>query len=237
MIRFAVCDDEQYMLDDLTALIRETEPMAGDSLSVRTFHSAEELLAEKEGLFDIVLLDISMGGMSGMDAARALRARNENVLIIFITSMVQYAVEGYEVHAFGFLPKPVDAEKYRAKLLEAVRWHKQNVGSSIVLKCGTETVVVPARRIYYIDVLNHRLRVVTAKGEYISYTPLKSIEDQLPSSLFFRCHKSYLINFSAVARLTADSVVMKDDAVIPISKYRKNEMLSAFSRYAERGRG
>jgi len=233
MIRIAVCDDEQYMLDDLREVIESLKYDVRDTVKADYYKSAEELFLNKDKYYDIFLLDISMDGMSGMDAAKILRKRSETAEIIFITSMVQYAIEGYEVRAFAFMPKPVDKDKYRNKILEAINWHRKQVGNVISLKCGTDTVLVPSGKIFYIDVMNHRLRVVTAKDEFISYTPLKGIEQDLPTGTFFRCHKSFLINFAAVTRLASDCVIMKDGTEIPISKYRKNDLLAAFSRYME----
>ncbi len=233
MIRIAVCDDEQYMLDDLRSVLESLKEDVKDTIKADYYTSAEELFSQGNKYYDLFLLDISMDGMSGMDAAKILRKRSETAEIIFITSMVQYAIEGYEVRAFAFLPKPVDHEKYKTRILEAIKWHRKQVGNVITLKCGTDTVLVPSGRIFYIDVMNHRLRVVTSKGEYISYTPLKVIEEDLPTGSFFRCHKSFLINLAAVTRLASDCVEMKDGAQIPISKYRKNDLLAAFSRYME----
>lgn len=234
MIHIAVCDDEAYILSQLEELLKELEAECEDKFAIDCFSSAEELLRRPSNAYDVLLLDISMGDITGMEAAHRIREKNENATILFITSMIQYALEGYEVHAFAFLPKPVEKEKYKAVLKKAISWHVRQFGNTIIIKCGAEINCIASGNINYIEVMNHRLRVATEHGEAISYTPLHKLEEQIPAGSFYRCHKSYIVRLGAIQQILSDSVVMKDGSVIPLSKHRKNDFLAAFSRYAAR---
>lgn len=103
----AICDDEKTIRDQLSLHLNQIQEESGDDYHLFYYSSAEELLANMPADLDVILLDIAMGDMTGMECAKNLRAKGYDVNIIFITSMTEYALEGYDVHAFAFLPKPI----------------------------------------------------------------------------------------------------------------------------------
>lgn len=227
----AVCDDDKGFLDEIACQIEEAARQLGEELSVRRYESAEELIASEEP-FDVLFLDIQMGGISGMQAAHVLRGRGRDFCLIFLTSMVQYAIDGYDVHAFAFLPKPVKPGVLMGKLAEALEYVRALRGSILALQTGEGIVSVSSRDIIYADVLDHTTRVVTRNGTVSCSLPLEKLIRQLPDGEFFRCHKSYTVNFSAVRVLGKTELIMENGDSVPISKHRRAEMLSAFARFS-----
>ncbi len=230
-----LCDDEASTLDLLYGYLKEIERSKGLELSIRCCRSGEALLAMPAGQSDLIVLDIGMGGISGMEAARRLRDRGENADIIFLTSMVQYALEGYDVRACAFLPKPVRYETFAQKVVRALTEREQRSGNRLALKCGTEMDYVNVLDILYIDVQDHSLRPVLRTGEAKTYyTKLSLVEQQLEGRGFFRCHKSYLVNHRQIQAIRADHLVISNGDTVPLSKHRRKEFMTDFTRFMGR---
>ena len=117
MWKTIICDDEQEMRSAVRANLERFSEETGERFSVTELTSGEALLFNLTEDTDIIFLDIKMNGITGMDAARKLREKNSRVCIVFITTMTQYALEGYEVHAFGFLKKPVSYAQFRLQII------------------------------------------------------------------------------------------------------------------------
>ena len=112
MIRIAVCDDDRIVRESIVKALRRYERDNGMEFEVLEYAAADALLVSYPAELDLILLDIYMPGIDGMDAARAIRQFDQDVCIIFITTMYQRAIEGYKVRAFGFIRKPVSYEEF-----------------------------------------------------------------------------------------------------------------------------
>ena len=112
----AVVDDEKVIREDICELIEKQRPES----SVEAFSTGEELLAS-EGRFDIVFLDIQMDGMNGIEAARSLRKRQEETVLIFITGIKEYVFDALDLYAFQYLLKPLNEKKFVEVLDRAVK--------------------------------------------------------------------------------------------------------------------
>lgn len=234
MYRIYICDDERSVVEGLNAYVTSIAEDLKLDIVTHCFFCAEDLLEVKLNSSDIVLLDISMDKVSGMQAARELRKRNVNAVIIFISSMTQYALEGYDVHAFAFLAKPVTKELLKIKIQEAIKSIESHKGKVLVLKSGFNTYRINTRDVIYIDVLNHNTCFTTTKGKLTFYVQLKSVENQIPSDMFFRIHKSYIANMDHIMHIQPGSVIMSNGEELPIGKSKKEEFLMAYSAFAER---
>ena len=102
-----ICDDEPEMRLHIQGMLQRFSGEYGEAFNVTQCDCANALLCQLRPNTDLVFLDIGMEGMNGMEAAQIIRQRNCDVCLIFVTSMVQYAFEGYQVHAYGFLKKPL----------------------------------------------------------------------------------------------------------------------------------
>lgn len=231
MRRIAVCDDEQDTARQISAYLKQFGQETGDELQVFYYASAEELLQFMPDDVQILLLDISMGQLSGMQAARQLRARGqEELFILFITSMTEYAMEGYDVHAFAFLPKPVQYAALRRYLLEVFSRLDREEDATFLLEDGTSHCALRLSELIYIEVYQHDTCFHLAGGTRTVRVAISAVERQLAGRGFFRCHKSYLVNLRHVARMEQDALLLSDGSRIPLSRYRRKELLAAWNR-------
>lgn len=219
------------MCAHLRVLLDRFSEECGIRFQIGECHSGKDLLNQITFDTDIVLLDIKMEPMSGMQAARAIREKNQDVCIIFITTMTQYAMEGYSVHAFGFIKKPVRYAQLRLQMLDTDRLLKSRSRETVLLKSGSQTYNPDIRTILYFEIFGHEIHVVKNDDTIVYYGTLSDIEQELSGKYFYRCHKSYLVSLRHVSQIVSGEVILRNGKRIPVSKYRKKGLLDAFAKY------
>lgn len=196
--------------------------------------SGEAMLSKLDKHVDLLLLDIGLPRISGMDAARYLRQRGIQTPIIFITSMTQYAMAGYEVHAFGFLKKPLNYKQFEWQMRDALSLLLRNKGVPIPLQSRARLEVINSVDVSYIEVLNHLVKLFDKKGNCFSCSlSLSELEDNLTEYGFFRSHKSFLVNMAYIQRFLPGEVELKGNITIPVSRYRRKDFLEAYASFKE----
>lgn len=233
MYHVAVCDDESMSRNLLCGYIDRFGTETGKALRRAVFPSANELLRDYPKGLDLLLLDIRMGGIDGMTAAKEIRAFDPQVCLIFITTEHQFALEGYSVRAFGFLKKPVGYTQFRHELTSALN-HIDSLRARddcVLLKSGGQTERLPVSGILYCEVRNHSVEVCLQGGVRSYRCQMKELEELLTPYGFFRCHASYLVNSAHIARIEADSLLLDSGNRVPVSQHRRKAFLSALSRY------
>lgn len=231
MLKLIICDDEPVICETIRNMLGRFSKECGISLDVSTCASGEELLGAVTPDVDILLLDIRMGELSGMNAARKIREKNSDICIIFVTTMTQYALEGYKVHAFGFLKKPLTYAQLRLQMLDAVQMLKSRIPESITVKSGHDTWRLDLDKLYYMEIYGHDIHAVCTDRTVVCYGSLSDFEQILTSKGFCRCHKSFLVNLRHIRQIGMAQIFMTDGSAVPVSKYRKKEVSEAFARY------
>lgn len=239
-MRVAIIDDEKNMTAQLSEFLKRLKEEENLILDADIYESGDNFLTaletkrifEEENLiYDLILLDVEMPGRNGIETAREIRKFDENVILMFITNMAQYAIHGYDVEAIDYVLKPVTYEDFALKMHKAMRYVRQNETHQMILNT-TENGRIPLliSDIYYIEVVSHYLNFHTKKGVYESRGVMKEIEKQLESMNFFRCNQSYLVNLAYVKSIRGNEVMVGADS-LPISRNRKNSFMEAFARY------
>ena len=181
--------------------------------------------------FDLVFLDIEMPGIDGITLAKRLRAVSENVQIVFLTSHIEYALEGYEVNALRYLVKPVDMNKL-SEVLKYIQ-DKKNNSRQIMIKQEGEDIVIDISDIIYMESMDKNVRIVTSKSEYITRYNISDYEEELKNSGFLRIHRGYLISLSKVKKIVKNDVVMDGDISLPVSRSNIKTLKDALYAYVE----
>lgn len=231
--RIAVCDDEPEILKQLSLYLGQIQNELGDEFEIFYYTSAADLTAMMPRDIQIVLLDIGMSPMTGMEAARRLRAEGLDFALIFITSMVEYALEGYDVHAFAFLSKPVLYPSLYHQLTEAFQRidKMQSQKTVMVIDTGSGKETIDLNTLVYAEVYQHETSFVFEHEKKTSIMPLSQVEKQIVRYGFFRCHKSYVVNLKKIASIDFSAATVSTGDILPISKYRRKEFLDAYSRF------
>lgn len=229
-MRVAICDDDAAFLEDAARAVHAWGERRGVSVEVACRTSGPELLALcLEARQDLVLLDIVMPGVSGMDVARELRARDEAVCIAFLTSSPEYAVDSYEVHASEYLLKPVSRERLERLLAECAR-DREEEAASVVVRTAFGYQRVFLAEVECAEARNKRVLFWLRDGSRVeAVEPLKAYEQRLTTSCgFFKCHRSYLVNLANVERFSATDAVMRSGRVVPVARSVRREFQQTY---------
>ncbi len=212
-----ICDDDINQISFLKSLLKDWAEKNNYNLKIKEFNNAESFLFhyEEEKNFDILLLDIEMGEINGVELAKKVRKEDETLQIVFITGYSDYIIEGYEVSALHYLMKPVNTDKLFQTLNRAVEKLKHNE-KFLFLETIDGNIKIPFYQIEYIEVIKNYITVY-AKEEYTSKITLTDIEKLLDNS-FFKTSRSYIVRLSAIKKITKTSVVLNSLAEIPISR-------------------
>lgn len=215
--RIAICDDNERYARHLAGLTAQWAASAGAGAVVERFPSAEAFLFRYEEArdFDILLLDVEMGGMDGVELAKRVRRQDNNVQIVFITGYTDYIAEGYEVSALHYLTKPVDEDKLFQVLTRAVSRLARNE-PVLTLELPGEVVRLPLGKIRYLEVLHNHV-TVHAGQDYTVKRPLGELEKELDSR-FFRVGRSYIVNLTCVRRVARTEVELSAGERIPLPR-------------------
>ena len=230
MLRIAIVEDEANQRGQLAIGVRGV--LGSLEAELICLDEAVPLLARYAAgeRFDLLLLDIQMPGMDGMSAAARVREFDADVLIVFITSMAQYAVQGYKVDALDFLVKPVTREVLDACLARALRRLRKREPASLSVRSGGSLRIVPVSSILYAESREHRTLLRTREEEIPCAGSLGSLEEALIPHGFFRCHAAFVVSFAQVERLDSGEVLVGGQRV-PLSKHRRRQFLAALAAF------
>lgn len=231
MIRTLIVEDEPAEAQRLTEYVRRYGDARGEMFQITWLKSAMEMLSDKSP-YDLVLLDIDLPGISGMEAAQLLRVYDETTPIIFVTNLAKYAVKGYEVGATGFIIKPVNWGNLSMSLDRALRAIRQNVGRTVMVPTDDGMRVVPFSQLVYVEVTGHRLTYHLEDGTALEARgSLGQLEDELSGAPVIRISKSCVANMDKIVLVRAQGMQMSTGVTLPISRTRKHEVMDAVTDY------
>lgn len=230
-MRIAVCDDESTVLSQVEELLGSYSIKRQINFSVSRFLSGEELLMDIEdyGMFDLIYLDIELSRIDGISAARELRDKYPETILIFISSYSQYYRDAFDVQPFQFLDKPLDSVIFYNVLERAIR--------SLIKY--PQTISFYYNRIYYNVSINKILyfesdrrivRVVCENVGYEFYGKLSDVEERLTGrlDLFLRIHRSYLVNAHYIKELSHTYITMSNGIRLSISPDKRKSIRSFY---------
>jgi DNA-binding LytR/AlgR family response regulator len=226
----AVVDDEKVIREDICELIEKQRPES----SVEAFSTGEELLAS-EGRFDIVFLDIQMDGMNGIEAARSLRKRQEETVLIFITGIKEYVFDALDLYAFQYLLKPLNEKKFVEVLDRAVKEAgRKKEKRGLFIKARNLTL--DQTDILYIESRGKKVEIHTARDkESIEiYASMEELEGQLGEG-FYRCHRAYIVNMAHITEYGSDSILLTNGDKVYLAKKKYGEFVKAYMWHLQNG--
>lgn len=229
-MRIAIIEDDAAYTQQLREYLQRMEKEIDRDIEVFAYPSGLTFLNSFKGQFDILLLDISMPYLDGMETARRVRETDREVLILFITNLAQYAIKGYEVDALDYIVKPVNYFAFSQRLMRAINRisDRQTPYLAINQKSGLRKLDI--RGIYYVESLNHNLTFHTREGDFTVFGSLKDMEERLSEHHFIRCNKGYLVSLRHVDRIE-DGCAVVQGTPLQISRNRRNGFLEALANY------
>jgi DNA-binding LytR/AlgR family response regulator len=236
-VKIAICDDNRLELQKIKSTVDEFVVLKRNETEVKVnaFSSGDDLLCfiDKHGGFDVLILDIIMPGMNGIELASEIRRKHDNCKIIFLTSSPEFAVDSYKVNAFYYLLKSHIDPDLCFLLSRAYNEMKDESGSSIIVKEKGKFTRIQIQKIKYLESINHTVNFHLRSGETVCcYSTMNDYNDVLlPDNRFVSCHKSFIVNMDYVISISSKSFILEGDVFVPISRQAHQQVKAAYFDY------
>ncbi len=232
-MHIAVCDDNIDELSHISSLLEDYSRERDSSVTYEAFHSATELIETiRKRRFDLLLLDILMPSVTGLDAAKEIRQSDYEIPIIFLTSSREYAVESYRVSAEDYILKPARKDEIFPALDKQLKRFTREE-AYLTLKTGSGIAKLPLSQIVYVEVINRTVQFVLANGEVREvYGYLTDYEGALLSDPhFYKPHRSYVVNLRQVTKLDKNGLSTKVGKTVPVARDAFSQAKAAYMKY------
>lgn len=236
MLSIAVCDDDILDGCNIIRMVKGIMETQRTSCLIRRFASGQELLAAPES-FDIIILDILMEELNGLQTAEYLRHQGNKSILIFITSSRDYVFDAYDVEAFQYLLKPIDEKKLKQVLDHALDKIEPQSKDFIIISRERQKQKIVLDEVWYFEGKGRQIHIHRKEGMVSYYEQISSLEEQLRNKGFFRCHKSYLVNLKYVEGYNRQEAVLDNGERIMIAKRRYEEFCKAMLEFMRRSGG
>lgn len=229
-MNIAICEDDVTQQEILETLIQSLEIKL--TYEIHKFSSGEELVkAYKEAHFSIILLDMQMEGMDGIQTAKIIKSIDKKSIIIIVTSILEYAIEGYQVDAFDFLLKPVKKEKMEQVLKRAFDRIKNMEEQTFIIEKRNKTIVLSLPQIYYIESSGRKTNIVCETGSYISNISISEAENYLTSKGFVRISRYYLLNMKHIKEIGSKEILLHSGKTLVMGEKLRDNIKSVYMGY------
>lgn len=229
MIRIAIVEDNRLFIETLNEYIGRFKREMNCDIETVVFRDGEDITEDYSADYDIILMDIQMEFMDGIQAARLIREKDSRVIIMFITNMSNYAIKGYEVDALDYILKPIDYYMLSQKLSRAIERIRKTDEHYVLISVEEGFQKVEVSRIYYIESRSHDMIYHTKDGVFTSRGKMEELEKLMSPYGFFRSNKGYLVNMRRVDKIQDGCCLVGGD-LLPVSRRKKTEFLECLSR-------
>ncbi len=230
-LKIAICDDDASQRTNLYDMLTLWARRNRHLIEAKQYADARQFLFDyhEEKDFDILLLDVEMPQISGIEAAKKVRLESAAVQIIFITGFYEYFSDGFDVSALHYLIKPVHAAKLYPVLDKAVGnlSYRQR---SVWIATADEDIKVPLADICYLEAENVYVHVHTVGGVYRTRISLAKFSEQLDDT-FFKVHRSYVVGLKYVKKISRKEVTLINGDTVPVRRGMYDAVHAALIRY------
>ncbi|ROR25252.1 LytTR family two component transcriptional regulator [Mobilisporobacter senegalensis] len=229
MLRIAICDDDNFVCSQLEEILLNLGEAYLEKLDIDIFYSGMELdkSIQNGESYDLIFLDIEMEHMNGVEFGTKLRNEYENeiTLIIYISSMENYAMQLFQARPMDFIIKPLNYEKISKVFETALRLILKD-NEVFQYQTGHTVCKAPLKDILYFESVNRKINIITTRRKDIFYGILNDIYKNLQAYNFIYIHKSFLVNYNHIVKFEYRQVTMSDNRILPISQQNRKAVRS-----------
>lgn len=231
-INIAVVEDSTDDLSNCLALLDRYSNEKHLKFDIQTFNSGDAFLMRFKSQYDFIILDINLSALNGIDVARTIREKDEEVIIMFATNLAKYATSGYEVDAIDFVLKPLSYASFYLRLERVMKKLKKKDDFFIVVPFEGGFNKISINDVLYVEVISHDIIFHLVDGNEITTSgTLKKYEEELKKHWFIRCNSCYLVNAHKIKRVEKLDIQLANDETIAISHPKRKGFMEAFKRY------
>lgn len=231
MYNIAICDDEEICARMNHDLILNYKMPPGVNYSVEVFTEGQKLL-NNAIRFDIIILDIDMPVLDGMEVARLLRKNGYDKYIVFVTSHTAPVFDAFKYNAFRYLVKPIDQNQMTEALNSIFNDIQEKNDNYINIDMDSNNIVrVNIDDIRFLESFNRKVIFHLSKQDLVAAMKMKEVEALLNEYDFYKTHKSFIVNMKYVQSFNKMNVILMDENVVPLSRLKLSSFKLAFHEY------
>lgn len=235
MVKITIVDDNIEFLEFITKIVEQFYKLKQIEHKISVYDKAELILYDIDENInsDIYILDIEMPKMSGLEIARRIRSLKNRTYIIIVTSHVKFALEGYDIRAFQFIPKILNTlENKLIDTLEALQKELMIDNSYYKISLNSHYELIPYREIVYIYKESKNAIIVTSQQKKIAFREtLKNIYGKLSEDYFVFIDRAYIINVMHILKIRNSILTLKNGEEFEISRYHTVKVKNMLSKY------
>lgn len=241
MISIAICDNEQVFLDYYQSKLESVARKLKIDLDIHRFSSGEALLFHLDDYpnqFQIIYLDIVMGGINGIETALKVRKLNSVVKIIFLTSSTDYVFNAFDANASHYLIKDLHDDKFDDVFAHVYNQVKSNISEPLFsITTQQENYLIPFSEIAYFESFKRLVICHRSNKERIEYYyKISDLVTELEDKPFILIHRSFLVNMQYILKLSKTDVYLKNGVVLPVSRNNYEEVKDKLFNYNNQNR-
>ena len=231
-VNVAIVEDSKEDLENCLSLLDQYSKEKNVSFDIQTFESGDAFLMRFKSQYDFIILDINLSAMNGIDVARTIRSKDEEVVIMFATNLAKYATKGYEVDAIDFVLNPLTYASFYLRLERVMKKLNKNPDSFLVVPSEGGFNKINLSDVLYVEVISHDIIFHMQNNDNITTSgTLKRYEEKLKDHWFIRCNSCYLVNARKIKRVEKLDIQLVNDEVIAISHPKKKSFMESFKRF------
>lgn len=238
MVRIAIVDNAPVCQTILTGLCRRYETEQGTPLDVTVFDDGDAFVASYTPVWDVIIIDVDLGGIDGLGVMRRIREVDDAVEVILVSLTDEYAVGGYEINAMSYILKPPSYEVFERAMTRCLEARRASERRTILIMSGGRIRRVRLDEIIYVDSVKHRTILHTMLGNMQIVCSIIRFEERLIEldHAFVRANSGYLVNLAHVTAVEEHEAIMSNGDRLPISRPRRTAFKQAFASYVNAGR-
>ena len=234
MIKVAICDDEEKAVALHEQIVRKCLQSEGVGYEITTYTQSRNLIYDitDDGFFyDLILLDIEMPGISGMEIPQQLKGFLPNVRIVFVTSHTEYAIDAFELSIFRYVPKNNLEVKLATAVTDAAKLIELEAGQEYTIQTASRMEKIPYKDIFYIQRDGKNASIISSVGIAKVRKSLQQVFDELNTPEFIFVDRGCIVNIIQIMKISDGMVVLKNGEQLPISRSHLQEVKQKINQF------
>jgi len=234
VIKIAICDDEEKAVALHERIVKSCLQSQGIGYEITTYTQSRNLLCDitdDRFFYDLILLDIEMPGISGMEIPQQIKGFLPNVRIIFVTSHTEYAIDAFELSIFRYVPKNNLEVKLASAVTDAAKLIELEAGQEYTIQTANRMERIPYKDIFYIQRNGKNASIVSSVGTAKVRKSLQQVFDELNTPEFIFIDRGCIVNIIQIMKISDGMAVLKNGEQLPISRSHLQEVKQKINQF------
>lgn len=234
VIKIAICDDEEKAVALHEQIVKDSLQASSIGYEITTYTQSRNLLydiTDDKFFYDLILLDIEMPGISGMEIPQQIKSFLHNVRIIFVTSHTEYAINAFELSIFRYVLKSNLEVKLAAAVIDAAKLIELEAGQEYTIQTAKRMEKIPYKDIYYIQRDGKNASIVSSAGTSKVRKSLQQVFDELDTPEFIFIDRGYIVNIIQIMKISDGMAVLKNGEQLPFSRSHLQEVKRQINQF------